>query len=152
MQLFQRRREIVKQYGPLRQHLEVLDALGVDGMSSDESDIDPTTDQRKYTIVKPDWRHPDLHNWLGIVDQFHHYSHLNSWSNDRRGAFPHICVGSQKVHKEAHLPPHLPVNAYDHQWLEGRETMYVDYVLRPKAEPYNFSHSLALIQYVLHLL
>jgi hypothetical protein len=150
-QLFQRRREIAKQYGPLLRHLEVLDALGVDGMSSDESDMDPTTNQRKYTVVKPDWRHPDLHNWLGIFDHFHHYSHLNSWSNDRRGAFAHIRVGSQKVHKEAHPPPHLPVNAYDQQWLEGRETMYVKYVLCPKAEPYDFSHSLALIQYVLHI-
>ena len=54
-QLFQHRREIAKQYGPLLRHLEVLDALGVDGMSSDESDMDPTTNQRKYTVVKPDW-------------------------------------------------------------------------------------------------
>ena len=147
-QLFQCCRE----YGPLLWHLEVLDALGINGMSSDESDMDPTTNQRKYTVVKPDWRHPDLHNWLGIFDQFHHYSHLNSWSNDRRGAFAHIRVGSQKVHKEAHPPPHLPVNAYDQQWLDGRETMYVKYVLCPKDEPYDFSHSLALIQCVLLIL
>jgi hypothetical protein len=151
-QLFQHCHETAKQYGPLLQHLGVLDALGADGMSSDESDTDPTTGQRKYTVIKPDWRHPDLHNWLAVFDQFHHYGHLNSWSNDRRGAFAHVHAGSQKIHKEAHPPLHLPVNAYDQQWLEGRETMYVKYVLHPKAEPYNFSHSLALIQYVLHIL
>ena len=151
-QLFQRRREVAKRYGPLQQHLGVLDALGVDGMSSDESDMDPTTNQRRYTVVKPDWRHPDLHSWLGIFDQFHHYSHLNRWSNDRRGAFAHIRAGSQKVHKEAHPPSHLPVNAYDQQWLDGREAMYVKYVLCPNAEPYGFGHSLDLIQYALHIL
>jgi hypothetical protein len=147
-QLFQRRREIAKRYGPLVRHLEVLDALGVDGMSSDESDMDPITNQRKYTVVKPDWRHPDLHSWLGIFDRFHHHGHLNSWSNDRRGAFAHIRAGSQKVHKASHPPPHLPINAYDQQWLEGREAMYMKYVLCPKAEPYDFNHSLDLIQYV----
>ncbi|KAH8977011.1 hypothetical protein EDB83DRAFT_2327849 [Lactarius deliciosus] len=42
-QLFQRRREIVKLYDPLKKHLEVMDALGADGMSSDESSFDPHT-------------------------------------------------------------------------------------------------------------
>ena len=150
-QLFQRRREVAKQYEPLQQHLEVLDALGVDGMSSDESDMDPATNQRRYTVVRPDWRHPDMHSWLEIFDQFHHYNHLNSWSNDRRGAFPHLRGGSWKVHREAHPPRCLPVNAYDERWLEGREDMYVKYVLSPRAEPYDFSHSLALIRYALRI-
>ena len=150
-QLFQRRREIAKKYGPLLQHLNVLDALGVDGMSSDESDTDSTTDQRKYTVVKPDWRHPELHDWLAVFDHFHHYGHLNSWSNDRRGAFAHVRAGSQKIHKDAHPPPHLPVNAYDQHWLDSKEAMYVEYVVRPKAERYDFSHSLALTRYVLHI-
>jgi hypothetical protein len=131
--------------------LEVLDALGVDGMSSDESDTDPATNQRRYTVVKPDWRHPDLHSWLGIFDQFHHHGHLNSWSNDRCGAFAHIRAGSQKVHKGAHPPLRLPANAYDQRWLEGKEDIYVKYVLCPRAEQYDFSHSLDLIKYVLHI-
>lgn len=151
-QLFQRRREVAKQHGqPLLRHLDVLDALGVDGMSSDESDMDSNTGQKRYTVVKPDWRHHDLHEWLAIFDQFHHLGHLNSWSMDRRGAFAHVRVGSHKIHKDAHPPLHLPVNAYDQRWLDGRETMYVKYVLCPKAEQYDFSHPLALIQYVLHI-
>ena len=54
-QLFQRHCEVAKRYGPLQQHLGVLDVLGIDGMSSNESDMDPTTNQRRYTVVKPDW-------------------------------------------------------------------------------------------------
>ena len=118
-------------------------------MSSDESDIDQATKQITYTVVKPDWRHPDLHNWLRVFDQLHHFSHLNSWSDDRRGSFAHMRVGSQKVHKKVHAPPRLPINAYSPQWLEGRETLYVKHVLCPKAEPYDFSHALDVIAYVM---
>jgi len=121
----------------------------MNGMSSDESDIDSATKQITYTIVKPDWRHPDLHNWLRIFDQLHHLSHLNSWSNDRRGSFAHMRVGSQKVHKKLHAPPRLPINAYSPKWLEGRETLYVKHVLCPKTEPYDFRHDLDVIAYVM---
>ncbi len=69
LQLFQRRREIVKLYDPLKKHLEVMDALGADGMSSDESSFDPHTSQTTYTVVKPSWRHPDIHHWPRVAPQ-----------------------------------------------------------------------------------
>ena len=121
-------------------------------MSSDESDIDRATNQPMYTVVKPDWRHPDLHNWLKVLDHLHHRAHINSWSKDKRGAFAHTRVGSQRVHKKTHAPPHLPLNAYDPLWLEGRETLYVKHVLRPKAELYSFTHSSDVIACVLSAL
>ncbi|KAI9507347.1 hypothetical protein F5148DRAFT_1285321 [Russula earlei] len=115
-QLFHRCRDIVKQYEPLQWHLPILDTLGVDGMSSDKSDLDPATNQI---------------NWLKVFDQLHHRSHLNGWSNDKRGAFAHLRVGSQKVHEKVYAPPGLPPNAYNPQWLEGRETLLdvIAYVL-----------------------
>jgi hypothetical protein len=90
VQLFQRRREIAKLYSPLRKHIDILDTLGVDGMSSDESSFDPQTSQPMYTIVKPNWRHPDLQNWFKDFDQLHHRNHVNSWTLDKRGAFTHV--------------------------------------------------------------
>ncbi len=114
-------------------------------MSSDESEIDQATNQPRYTVVKPDWRHADLHNWLKVLDQLHHRGQINNWSKDKRGAFAHTRIGSQKVHKKVHAPQHLPVNAYDPLWLEGRETLYVKHVLCPKVEPYDFTHSLDVI-------
>ncbi|KAH9001964.1 hypothetical protein EDB86DRAFT_2801121 [Lactarius hatsudake] len=71
-QLFQCRHETVKLYSPLGRHIDVLDALGVDGMSSDELSFDPYAGQLTYTIVKPSWQHPDLHDWLKAFDQLHH--------------------------------------------------------------------------------
>ncbi len=113
VQLFHCRRETAKLYSPLRKHIDVLDGLGVDGMSSDELSFDPHTSQPTYTVVKPSWRHPDLHDWLKVFNQLHHQNHVNSWSLDKCGAFTHIRAGSQKIHQTVHAPPHLPVNAYD---------------------------------------
>ena len=148
MQLFQRRREIAKFYSPLRKHVGLLDALGVNGMSSDESAVDADTNRVAYTIVKPSWRHSLLHNWLKVFDQLHHRNHINSWSTDKRGAFAHIRTGSHKVHKTVHAPPRLPVNAYDPKWLESREALYVRHVLCPQEEPYDFGHPSDVIAYV----
>lgn len=150
--MFHRRREVAKLYEPLQKHLEILDVLGPEGMSSDESDIDRATNQPMYTVVKPDWRHPDLHNWLKVLDHLHHRAHINSWTKDKRGAFAHTCVGSQRVHRKAHAPPRLPLNAYDPMWLEGREAMYVKHVLCLKTEPYSFTHSSDVIACVLSAL
>ncbi|KAH9022533.1 hypothetical protein EDB83DRAFT_2192782, partial [Lactarius deliciosus] len=55
-QLFQHRHETVKLYSPLGRHIDILDALGVDGMSLDELSFDPHAGQPTYTIVKPSWR------------------------------------------------------------------------------------------------
>lgn len=147
-QLFHRRCNVAKGYEPLKKHLEVLDALGLEGMSSDESDVDPTTEQPTYTVVKPDWRHADLHNWLKVLNQLHQRAHINSWSTDKRGSFPHICIGSHRVHKKVHVPSRLPINAYDPQWIESRENLYIKHVLCPKTEPYNFTHPSDVIAYV----
>jgi hypothetical protein len=141
IKLFQRRRDAAKLIKPHTDHLGILDALGIDGMSSDESFVDPDTHQTTYTVTKPEWRHPDLHNWLGVFDQLHRRNHIESWSIDKRGAFPHIRSWSQKVHSKSHAPSSLPINAYDPQWIEGRERFYLDHVLYPQMEEYDFTHS-----------
>ncbi|KAI9453515.1 hypothetical protein F5148DRAFT_1289046 [Russula earlei] len=103
-QLFHHCCDIVKQYEPLQRHLPILDMLGVDGMSSDKSDLNPATNQIKYTVIKPD-------------------CHLNGWSNYKHRVFAHLHVRSQKVHEKVYVPLGLPPNAYNPQWLEGRETL-----------------------------
>jgi hypothetical protein len=147
IQLFQRRRGIAKRLDPLTKHLNILDALGPEGMSSDESLFEPDTRQLTYTVAKPNWRHPDLHHWLRVFDQLHHRDHVNSWSLDKRGTFPHIRAGSQRVHKKVHAPPGLPINAYDPKWLESREPLYLNHVLCPQMEQYNFNHPSDVIAY-----
>ena len=141
IQLFHRRRSIAKGIAPLNRHLGILDALGTDGMSLDESLVDEDTHQLVYMVAKPEWRHPNLHNWLKYFDQLHHRNHVDSWSLDRRGAYPHIRTGSRIVHIKSHAPPALPINAYDRRWLESKEALYLNHVLCPKAEEYDFMHS-----------
>jgi len=142
IKLFQRRRNIAKLVKPLTGHLGILDALGDDGMSTDESFVDPDTHQTTYKVTKPEWRHPDLHNWLKVFNQLHHRSHIESWSLDKRGTFPHIRARSQKVHRKSHVPTGLPIDTYDPKWIESRECLYLDHVLCPQREQrYDFIHS-----------
>ncbi len=148
LQLFQRRREITKLYDPLKKHLGVLDALGVDGMSSDESSSDPHTGQTTYTVVKPGWRHPDLHHWLKVFGELHHRNRANGCILDKRGTFTHIRVGSQKIRQTSRAPPDLPLNAYDPRWLESRENLYVKHELRPIKDPYIFNHPSDVVAFV----
>ncbi|KAH8976613.1 hypothetical protein EDB92DRAFT_1960470 [Lactarius akahatsu] len=128
-QLFQRRREIVKLYDPLKKHLEVMDALGADGI------------QTTYTVVKPSWRHPDIHHWLKVFDDLHHQNHINAFVLDKRGMFTHIRTGSQKVRQAQYAPPGLPVNAYDPNWLQSKTALSLKHELHPKEYPYDFNHS-----------
>lgn len=149
IKLFHRRRNIAKLVEPLTKHLGILDALGESGMSTDESVIDPDTHQTTYTITKPEWRHPDLHNWLMVFDQLDHRGHMNSWAKDKRSAFPHIRTGSLKVHLKEYAPKGLPINAYDPKWIESREPFYVNHLLCPQMEQrYDFMHSSNVFAYV----
>ncbi|KAI9443031.1 hypothetical protein H4582DRAFT_1808977 [Lactarius indigo] len=147
-QLFQRHHEITKLYDPLKRHLGVLDVLGVDGMSSDESSFDPHTSQTTYTVVKPGWRHPDLHHWLKVFDELHHRNCANGCILDKRGMFTHIRAGSQKIRQTSRAPPNLPLNAYDPGWLKSREGLYVKHELHPIKDPYIFNHPSDVIAFV----
>ncbi|KAH9030593.1 hypothetical protein EDB83DRAFT_2173849, partial [Lactarius deliciosus] len=146
--LFQCHREIVKLYDPLKKHVEVMDALGADRISSDESSFDPHTSQTTYTVVKPSWRHPDIHHWLKVFDDLHHRNHINAFVLNKRGMFTHIRTSSQKVGQAQYAPPGLPVNAYDPNWLQSKTALSLKHELHPKEYPYDFNHSPEVIVYV----
>lgn len=142
IKLFQCCHNISKLVRPLTEHLDILDVLGDDGMSTDESVVDPDTGATRYIVTKPEWRHPELHNWLNTFDQLHHWSHIESWSLNKHGAFTHSRTGSQRVHQKSHVPKGLPINAYDPEWIESRSLLYLDHVLCPQRDQrYNFVHS-----------
>jgi hypothetical protein len=54
IKLFQHHHNIAKLVEPLTKHLDILDALGDDGMSMDESFLDPDTHQTTYAVTKPE--------------------------------------------------------------------------------------------------
>ena len=55
IKLFQPCHNIAKLVELLTTHLDILDALGDDGMSTDKSFVDPDTHQTMYTVTKPEW-------------------------------------------------------------------------------------------------
>ncbi|KDQ50645.1 hypothetical protein JAAARDRAFT_51174 [Jaapia argillacea MUCL 33604] len=89
--LFHCRRNIAKKYDGLRHHVAMLDRLGPDGMSSNESEVD--AQGRNYVVQRPLWRAPELCPWLGIFDIFHVYNHMAGngglGDGDQCGAIPH---------------------------------------------------------------
>jgi hypothetical protein len=49
---------------------DILESLGVDGMSSEDSDGDIRGTQRVFHVKALPWRHQDLTRWLHYLDKF----------------------------------------------------------------------------------
>src|ERR1700722_10465356 len=93
----------------------MLTYLGLDGMSSDESDHENGLPQYRI-LIKP-WRHPALTPWLHVFDALHHQSRFRPVDRTTRGAQPHLRVVSSKQDGNHAAVSQLPVNAYNPTWL-----------------------------------
>ena len=145
-QTFLRRLEIADSHHLLQAHVPILQQLGVDGMSSDESDLeelerDPSVRQRRprFFVRSPLWRKRDLSAWLRVFDAMHIYERRSSGIN-LRGAYPRY-----RVHKIDHFSrskkfvSHLPLSAYNGKWLEDHEDP--NFTVCPNhEETYDFTH------------
>ncbi|KIK03084.1 hypothetical protein K443DRAFT_5667 [Laccaria amethystina LaAM-08-1] len=143
---FLRRLEIADSHHLLQAHVPILQQLGVDGMSSDESDLeelerDPSVRQRRprFFVRSLLWRKRGLSAWLRVFDAMHIYERRSSGVN-LRGAYPRY-----RVHKIDHFSQskkfvsHLPLSAYDGTWLEGHEDL--NFTVCPNnEETYDFTH------------
>lgn len=125
----------------LRKHVEVLQKMGTQGMSSDESDHeevvnDPILGSRtpQYRVLLPKWRSTELRAWLRIFDQIHMIERRSHGS--LRGDFPRLRIhdsGSPCYSTRQTYVNHLPRNAYDSAWLASRTRVV-------PTEDYTFSH------------
>ena len=145
-QTFLRRLEIADSHHLLQTHVPILQRLGVDGMSSDESDLeelerDPSVRQRRphFFVRSPLWRKRGLSAWLRVFDAMHIYERRSSGVN-LRGAYPRYWV-----HKIDHFSrskkfvSHLPLSAYNGTWLEDHEDP--NFTVCPNhEETYDFTH------------
>lgn len=86
VQLYCRRRAMAQKYTPFRRHLGMLDLLGAQGMSSDESVAMPNTEGRAYTYLHSDWRADDVSNWLDDFDTIYYLDRAQQ--SDRREHTP----------------------------------------------------------------
>ena len=148
IQLFQRRLLVAQSFPPLHRHIAMLQRLGVDGMSDDESDVEelqlnPQTRQRapRYFVVQPAWRAKTMTPWLQIFDSLHI---LLRRMNDSpsQGAYPRQRIYNYRPKRFSHRAKkyvsNLPLDAYDQHWLS---TMYnVSFSVCPEKQPYDFAH------------
>jgi hypothetical protein len=129
--------------------------LGVDGMSSDESDsedaLNVTSESgsnltRGYTILQPVWRAQGLSDWLHVFDSIHILGRrMRTLSSSVRGACPrHRKYKEGSKSKQSKCVRHLPHNAYDVHWLASQPVDNVDFEVQPDRECYEFLHDNSL--------
>ncbi|KAJ7256722.1 hypothetical protein C8J57DRAFT_999762, partial [Mycena rebaudengoi] len=136
--LYHRHRFLAYTFPPLQPHIDMLESLGVDGMSSDESETDGN-DHIQYKILVPVWRASVATAWLRMFDSLYHILRRSGDVQALRGAFPHQRILTQQKNSKNTFVPGLPINVYDASWISG--DIRTQYSLRPLAEKYDFRHA-----------
>jgi len=127
----------------LQKHAHILEQLGPQGMSSDESDHEEATQDRmlrtrspRYLVCLPRWRAGSLSDWLHIFNSAYISDHRVNGAS--RGDFP--CLYAHDL-QDPHLSKHpskaipgLPKNAYDPTWLSWQRNFAY------RKEDYAFIH------------
>lgn len=108
---------------------KLIDALGPDGMSSDEEDEDSAVLERQYKVKKLPWRrNMDYH--MAVIDKEHV---IHSKNRGAPGALPgkRVLGGSDSKR----VPPEgLPINLYNQVWLKSKGSNFVDRFVQPGKE------------------
>ncbi|KAF8154394.1 hypothetical protein K438DRAFT_1483961, partial [Mycena galopus ATCC 62051] len=143
-QLFHRRRYISYVFPPLQQHSAMLEQLGVDGMSSDESGEED--DRHGYKILMPLWRAPEVAPWLRIFDTVHNILRRAGDPQALRGSFPHRRILTNKKSTSKKFIAGLPLNVYDSAWM-GQEQL-TQQLLYASPQAYDFNLEPNIVQYV----
>ncbi|KAF7290507.1 hypothetical protein MIND_01290500 [Mycena indigotica] len=133
-QLFHQRRYLAYVFAPLRKHADMLEQFGVDGMSSDESEVDEEG-VISFQSHMPAWRAEIVTIWLHLFDVLHSMLRKTSLGPTRRSA-PRQRKHLRKVSQTAGSVPGLPINAYDSQWQQANSQTWAQF-LQPTA-PYDF--------------
>ncbi|TFY57449.1 hypothetical protein EVG20_g8546 [Dentipellis fragilis] len=109
-----RHKEIATKYPTLQKFVGVVDALGIAGMSSDESDS--SEGQKRYVITQPAWRSAEIRK------------------RDTRGQHVRHRAQSERVSQWTLAPLQLPINFYDATWLQDQSVLWKKEVLQPHPE------------------
>ena len=92
-----------------------------DGMSGDETDhrgTQPIKGQRKYFVVRPEWRSRDVTRWLRIIDEVYVYHRFSEDGRASRGNWVRQRIDSGRFDGARRPVSGLPKNFYDAAWLE----------------------------------
>ncbi|TFK68612.1 hypothetical protein BDN72DRAFT_897950 [Pluteus cervinus] len=155
--LFYRRLDIANKLPFLQYHVNILERLGVNGMSSDESGSEdqPAGNQGPrlpvYHILFPQWRAPNISAFLHVIDSAHVTERMVSTDAAMSpGAIPRIreidFTAPRYSTKRNNFVPDLPLNAYRQEWLATRVDLALS--VRPRDEHYEFRHDNAVVDYI----
>ena len=144
VQLFQRRYHTAARYKATKEHLWILEKLGVDGMSSDEEDVGAPV-VRYRVFVRP-WRHSRVTAFLRILDALHRRWRKKAGTGSKRGSPPRLRFLCKDVSRTRAVA-NLPCNAYDDAWLATLSTVKKD-DLRAQEKEYDFTHDGTVTEYV----
>ncbi|KAJ8468268.1 hypothetical protein ONZ45_g17303 [Pleurotus djamor] len=137
IQLYERRLRICQSNGSLRRHEKMIMRLGVDGMSSDESDHAQSLAQ--YRILIPRWRNPVLAQWLRTMDWVYYSTRFSMKRRAGQGSRPRLRITTMQYSDSSTYVPGLPKSAYDQEWYERLPEVFREAV-DAKDTPYDFSH------------
>lgn len=150
-QLFHQRRELTTAQPLLRKHKAMLESLGPDGMSSDEEISVPGTMAIRYQIRPLPFRSAEVTTWLRKMDWIYLMLRHADAPLQRRGnkprervlmSFPENHIGTHRFVSD------LPLNTYDHSWLEMKGQAFMNLHVRPQSVKYDFSMGDIMEQYV----
>lgn len=97
-----------------------VDQLAAGGMSGDESEHSEerqSRENRKFFVVRPAWRSPEVDPWLQVIDNTYLGSRFSDSGRASRGNWVRHRVRSGRL--DYARPPviGLPKNFYDEEWL-----------------------------------
>jgi hypothetical protein len=120
----------------------MLEELGTEGMSSDESDRGDG-DLVRYRIRSPEWRADAVTTWLRMIDTISRIFRKETGA----GSNPRIRNSTNQKSDSKGFVPGLPINVYDRSWLESDSRRKYD--MCPAQETYDFTLDPSIIEWVL---
>ncbi|KAF6748655.1 hypothetical protein DFP72DRAFT_819986, partial [Ephemerocybe angulata] len=145
--LYWRRLGAARRYNETSHHIRFIRLLGVDGMSTDESDHDNGTGRPNYCVLVKKWRHPQGTNCLRTLDGLHRDSRFRPTRRIGPGAHAHFRQTSGRP--SSNPPVHgLPEVFYNPTWLKDLTAAERQVVNPQPSEPYDFSHDPFIEEYV----
>jgi len=99
-----------------------VDQLAEGGMSGDETDHrgeQPIAGQRKFFVVRPGWRSPEVTRWLRVIDGLYTIHRFSLNGRATRGNWVRHRMDSDRTAWDKLPVSGLPENFYDASWLQG---------------------------------
>ncbi|KAF9054773.1 hypothetical protein BJ165DRAFT_1523256 [Panaeolus papilionaceus] len=149
--VFHRRLYVFNNHPSLKPYYPEIHRLGVDGMSSDDSEYKGTPyfkPTRRSTaqlgqpidlvVRKPLWRSESLTRLLHLVDNLYPIIR-RIVTRDKRGGLPFARISWEEAKSTSgRFPRKLPINAYNSSWRSQQQDLI--FIVAPLQHEYNYDH------------